>query len=108
METDKHTPGFAGLGRLFWMVIGPGLLAITAMHIYLNGTGWHTVADYVYFAILVLMILGRWLEYLGGVPLNSFGEPSTPRDFRQYIVLLTIAGIAIWVVANAFGNHGRG
>ena len=108
MEKNQSAPTFAALGRLVWMALGPGLLAITTMHIYLYGTGWHTIADYVFFAILGVLMLGRWLEVLGGVPLNSVGEPATRKDFYEYVALVLGAGLVIWIISNAFGNHGRG
>jgi hypothetical protein len=108
MEKNQNTPAFAALGRLVWMALGPGFLALVTMHIYLNGTGWHTPADYVFFATVGVMILGRWLEVLGGVPLTSVGEPATRKDFYQYVAWVLAAGLAIWIIANAFGNHGRG
>lgn len=106
MEKNQSAPTLA-LGRMVWMALGPGLLAVTTMHIYLKGTGWHTPADYVFFATLAMMILGRWLEVLGGVPLTSVSEPATRKDFYQYVAWVLGAGIAIWIIANAFGNHGR-
>ncbi len=106
MDTNQHTPGYAGFGRLFWVILGPMLLAITTLHIFLEGTGWHTTADYLFFAILAAMILGRWLEVLGGVPETTDGEPATRKDFYRYIVLVLIVGLAIWIIANAFGNRG--
>jgi hypothetical protein len=106
MDTKQPTPGFVGLGRVIWVAFGPMLLAVTTMHIVLEGTGWHTPADYVYFAILAMMILGRWLEVLGGVPQTSTGEPATQKDFYRYVVFVLATGLAIWIVANAFGNRG--
>ena len=108
MDNDKSPTGFAALGRLVWMALGPMVLAVTTMHIFLNGTGWHTPADYVFFATLAVMILGRWLEVLGGVPLTSVGEPATRKDFYFYVASVLGAGLTIWIIANAFGNHGRG
>jgi hypothetical protein len=108
MDKNRSTPAFAALGRLVWMVLGPGFLAITTMHIYLYGTGWHTTADYVFFATLGVMIFGRWLEFVGGVPLNSLGEPATRKDFFEYVVWVLGGGLTIWIMANAFGNHGPG
>jgi hypothetical protein len=108
MEKNQSTPLFAALGRLVWMALGPMALALTTMHIYIYGTGWHTTADYVFFATLGVMILGRWLEVLGGIPLTSVGEPATRKDFYQYVSLVLVAGLAIWIVANALGNHGHG
>ena len=49
MDKDHTSPGFAQFGRLLWMGLGPGLLAITAMYIFVEGTGWNTPANYFYF-----------------------------------------------------------
>ena len=106
MDNDKSSSGFAALGRLVWMALGPMVLALTTMHIFLNGTGWHTPADYVFFATLAVMILGRWLEVLGGVPRTSVGEPATLKDFYRYVASVLGAGLTIWIIANAFGNRG--
>ena len=106
MDTNATVPAYANWGRLIWMALGPMVLAITTLQIVFNGTGWHTVADYVYFGTLAAMVLGRWLEVLGGQPRTSEGELATPRDFRRYVAAVLIAGLAVWGLANAFGNHG--
>jgi hypothetical protein len=107
MYEDQSSPGFAQFGRLLWIALGPGVLAISAMYIFLEGTGWYTPADYVFFTALAAMILGRWLEVLGGHPLTGVGEPATPQDFHRYIVVALIAGLSLWIVVNALGNQGR-
>jgi hypothetical protein len=76
------------------------------MHIFVNGTGWNTAADHVFFAILATMIMGRWLEVLGGVPQSSTNDPATQKDCYRYVVYELVAGLAIWIIANAFGNRG--
>jgi hypothetical protein len=106
MDKNQPTSGFVGIGRLIWVALGPAFLALTTSHIFLEGTGWHTPADYVFFTILGTIILGRWLEVLGGVPLISFGEPSTRKDFYRYVAFVLFAGMTIWFFANAFGNGG--
>ena len=108
MDKDYSSPGFAQMGRLLWIALGPGILAITAMYIFVEGTGWHTSADYVFFVTLAAMILGRWLEVLGGHPLTGVGEPATPKDFYRYVVVVLGTGVTLWILVNAFGNHGRG
>jgi hypothetical protein len=81
-------------------------LALTTSQIFLEGTGWHTPADYAFFAVLATMILGRWLEVLRGVPLTSCDEPATRKELNRYVTYVLIVGLAIWIFANAFGNHG--
>jgi hypothetical protein len=107
MEKDHDLSRLWSIGRFVWMVLGPMFLALTANHIFLNGTGWHTPADYVFFATLAVMILGRWLEVLQRIPLTSISQPATRKDFYLYAAFVFSAGLTIWIIANAFGNHGR-
>jgi hypothetical protein len=93
------------LGRLFWMMIGPLLLVLTIYFIATSGTGWTTTADLLYFVILGGMILGKWLEFRGGSPQTSTGEPATAADLHRYILMLVTIGPVVWVLANLVGNH---
>jgi hypothetical protein len=106
MDTNQPTSGFVGIGRFIWAALGPAFLALTTSHIIVEGTGWHTPADYVFFAILATMILGRWFEILRGVPLISYDEAATRRDLYRYVTYVLVVGLAIWIFANAFGNRG--
>jgi len=91
--------------RLFWMLLGPVFLAISLYHIATAGTGWATFADLLYFIILGGMILGRWVEFRGGNPRTTTGEPATPADLRRYVLAVAVGGPVCWVLANLIGNH---
>jgi hypothetical protein len=88
-------------------VLGPGVLAVTAMYIYVKGTDWHTATDHFFFITLAAMVIGRWLEVLGGHPLTSVDEPAMRKDFYRYVVVVLIAGAGLWILVNTFGNQGR-
>lgn len=105
MAAPSTTSTAALFGRLFWMMIGPLSLALTVYYIVTSGTGWRTFADGLYFVILLGMILGKWLEFHGGNPQTSAGDPATPADLRRYVVTLVIVGPLVWVLANVVGNH---
>ena len=105
MQTSSTTPLWAVLGRVFWMMVGPLSLMLTVYFIVSSGTGWRTAADVLYFVILGGMPLGRWLEFRGGRPLTSSGEPATPAHLRRYVLLVLILGPALWIAANVLGNH---
>ena len=51
------------------------------------------------------MLLGRWLEFRGGNPQTTTGEPATPADLRRYVLTLIVAGPILWALANLIGNH---
>lgn len=105
MVDSRITPLIAVLGRLFWMMVGPMALILTIYFIVTSGTGWRTVADLLYFIILGGMILGKWLEFRGGSPQTTSGDPATPADLRRYILMVVILGPVVWVLANLVGNH---
>lgn len=92
-------------GRLFWMMAGPVLLLLTLYSIVTSGTGWWTIADLLYFVILWGMLLGKWVEFHGGNPQTTTGEPATKADLRRYVLITTILVSALWVLANLIGNH---
>jgi hypothetical protein len=87
------------------MMVGPLTLVMTTYSIVTSGTGWTTVADFLFFVILGGIVLGRWLEFRGGSPDTQTGEPATAADLRRYIVTIVTAGPAVWVVANVLRNY---
>ena len=105
MSSSTTTPLISVFGRLFWMMVGPMALVMTTYFIVTSGTGWTTPADLIYFIILGGMILGKWLEFRGGSPETQTGERATAADLRRYILMVVIAGPAVWIVANILGNY---
>ena len=103
--SSSTTPLISVFGRLFWMMVGPLGLVLTTYFIVSSGTGWTTPADIIYFVVLGGMILGKWLEFRGGSPETQTGERATAADLRRYILMVVIAGPAVWIVANILGNY---
>lgn len=105
MAGSNTTPLIPVFGRLFWMIVGPLALVLTIYFIVTSGTGWTTTADVLYFVILGGMMLGRWMEFRGGSPETTTGEPATIADFRHYILMVVTIGPIVWVLTNLVGNH---
>lgn len=105
MAGSNTTPLIPVFGRLLWMMIGPLTLVLVIYFIATSGTGWTTTADLLYFVILGGMMLGRWLEFRGGSPETSTGEPATAADLRHYILMLVTVGPIVWALTNLVGNH---
>ena len=105
MSSPAATPLDIVSGRLFWMMVGPLALVLTTYFIVTSGTGWTTTADFLFFIILGGMILGKWLEFRGGSPETQTGERATTADLRRYILMVVIAGPAVWIVANILGSY---
>jgi len=105
MNAGRTSPLVALLGRVCWMLVGPLALVLFTYGIIRAGSGWVTWIDLGYFIVLGLMVGGRWLEFRGGNPLTSTGEPAKSEDLRRYTTTATGVGLAIWIAANILGNH---
>jgi hypothetical protein len=106
MRMLNHNSALVILGRSFWIMFGPMLLSAAGLIILFNpGTGWQTGADITFLVTLLAMIVGRWLEYCGGEPVTGTGQPSTPADFRRYVLITLIGGALTWVMLNVISNH---
>jgi hypothetical protein len=91
--------------RLTWIMLGPlALLGIT-WGIVSQGTGWFTGLDAAFGIVVVLMLLGRWVEHRSGTGTTLTGEPTTPEQFKRYITVLPPLAVAGWIVANVVGNY---
>jgi hypothetical protein len=93
------------LARLFWIMIGPMILMVLAIQIVTFGNGWLTRFDVAFFVILASLVAARWIEFRTGHPETGTGEPATWSHFRRYTAGVLGFGLAVWAVANLFGNH---
>jgi len=103
-ETATTSTGIV-LARAFWMLLGPLALFLIGYHIVASGTGWLTGTDLAFFVVLGGMLLARWVEFRTGAAQTAAGAPATGADLRRYVLSATLGGLAVWIVANAVGNH---
>jgi hypothetical protein len=104
-DYDDSTSLSDVVARIFWMMVGPLSLALLAFTIIRIGSGWLTWADLGYMAVLAGMLVARWLEFRGGHPRTTDGQPATPIHLRRYIQSAVPLALGMWVVANVIGNH---
>lgn len=105
MSSTQSTPVVPVLGRVFWMILGPCLLILVWLGGISRGGGWLTVADIAFLAIVGGLVLGRWLEFRGGTPQTSTGQPATWDQFKRYALFAILIGFSCWVLANLLANH---
>jgi hypothetical protein len=105
MSNDRGATLREVLIRLYWMMLGPLLLALLAYVVIKTGNGWVTGADIGFLAVLAGLLLARWLEFRGGNPRTAEGEPATPAHLRRYVIGAATVGLAVWVGANILGNY---
>ena len=105
MPTQAKTSLPVFLSRIFWMMVGPLTLVLLAFSIVIKGSGWLTLTDLAFLGVLGSLLLARWLEFQGGKPRTSTGEPATPAHLRRYAITTIVLGASAWVAANLVGNH---
>lgn len=103
MESNS-TSGYALLGRLFWMFIGPAILFLLAIGMVRDGGGWFTAKDIAFLVVLGGLILGRLVEFREGDPRTATGEPATQSHFRRYSAGVLVIGLGAWMVVNLVRN----
>jgi hypothetical protein len=106
MVTIRSDSQLLVVGRIFWLMMGPAILLLSAILI-LNSPrrGWFTAPDFVYWTALIGMMVGRWIEHQGENPRNGLGEPATANDLHRYITATAIVGTVVWVAANLVSNY---
>jgi hypothetical protein len=100
MASNQSTSGFQVFVRVFWMMIGPGILSILALTIAEGHKGWFAARSIAFLVVLIVVTIARRLD-----PLTPDGEPATQGDFRWYTVFTMSLGLAAWIFANLLGNH---
>lgn len=107
--TAPRPPEITSVGvlgaRLMWVIVGPLVLLAITYGIVIRGSGWMTALDAAFGLVVILMLLGRWVEQRSGQATNLSGEPARPEQFRRYVLILPMFAVAVWVIANALGNH---
>lgn len=102
---SNSTSGFAPLGRLFWMMLGPAFLFLLALTTARDADGWFATKDILFLMVLGGIILGRLVEFRGGDPRTADGERATNSHFNRYVVVSLLVGLGVYTVANVIGNR---
>lgn len=97
----------AAFARLFWMGLGPAILSVLVVFIVTSTTGWFTLSNLVFLAVLAGMLFARWREFQAGNPTTGTGEPATQADLHWYILLTTVIGLCVGLGANLVRTYWR-
>jgi hypothetical protein len=89
------------LPRILWMMMGPLGLLLAELKVYVSA-GW-TVADVVVWLLIGLLIGARYIDIVRFKGTTTDGAPATMAHFKSYVLLVLLAGTAMWAVARALG-----
>jgi len=88
------------LARVFWMLIGNGVLAISMISILLQEGSMFHAADLVFWITIAALILVRYLDikFWGGM--TAAGGSATIANWSRYAAALLIGSAAVWALSH--------
>lgn len=90
---------FVAVGaHLFWIFVGPVVLALLLISIALSRTVAFSMADIGYFLVAGAVLACRWIDQRTGQATTGTGERATWADFRRYAIRLPPAAFGIWIL----------
>jgi hypothetical protein len=101
-DNSQPTTTVAGcLVQLAWHILGASALLIVWITI-LRGSRWSIgVKDGVYWAVVLGMIVARYVDVSRMNGRTTAGQPATLRDVRRYAWLLLLVAAVAWTFAQS-------
>jgi len=98
--TDRQGTAVAVLARLWWMLLGNAVLALSAVFILHNTTGFFHTADVVFWCTAASLLMVRYIDirFLNG--LTATGVPTSMRHWIKYTIILIVCSAAVWTFAH--------
>ncbi|MCY2930026.1 MAG: hypothetical protein NTV86_11135 [Planctomycetota bacterium] len=101
-QPPEQMTGGGCLLRLSWMLVGHGVLLVSAILIARHTSSLFSLADAVFWAAAVVTPLLRRVDVVRFAGRTVDGRPATLGDWRRYATrLLPAAAMAGWLIAHA-------
>lgn len=98
-------PLWAFAVRMFWVMVGPGLLALMLLLMGMQKKVWLAAIDGIFVCTLCLLIVARWIDFRFADPTLTTGEIATAGQIRNYSIGAVVLGLVAWLTATALGVY---
>ena len=105
-EDQKYDPPAGCFLRLFWMMIGNGILLFCAYGIIQHRSSVLSIADAFYWAIVGSLLAVRYVDIRYVYGLTAGGDPATTAHWRRYAMVLGVVSTGLWLGAHAIAYYG--
>lgn len=89
------------LVRLFWMILGNALLALSAVSIIKRPTSDLSFGDVFYWGLVGCLLVARYVDVRHFQGRTADGEPASTKDWQTYAIVLLPIALGAWLVAHA-------
>lgn len=98
--TDRQSTAAGVLTRLWWMLAGNAVLALSVVFILHNTKGFFHAADVVFWCAVASLLLVRYIDirFLDG--LTATGAYATMRHWTRYAIVLVVCSGAVWTLTH--------
>src|SRR5688572_31506180 len=79
--------------RMYWAMIGPGLLALFLLLMAMQKDTWLGGINIAFAVFLLLVIVARWIDFLYADPTLTTGEVATVSQIRNHSLFTAILGL---------------
>jgi hypothetical protein len=100
---SQETGFLAILIRIFWMMMGNMALGLCAVFITINSIPYFSVYDFIYWMIVVMLIIARYIDVKKLNGLTADGDPATPAHWRRHTFLLILVSVPLWIISHSLG-----
>jgi hypothetical protein len=101
---DEGGTGAGVLARLWWMLGGNVVLALSIIFIIRSGGAFFHKADPVFAITVLSLVLVRYLDIRFCRGLTATGFPATMRTWTRYTIFLAVGSPLVWVLAHGAGH----
>lgn len=101
---DRQSTASGVLARIWWMVGGNFILALSLVFIFRHQGGFFHPADWVFWITVATLVAVRYLDvrYCDGQ--TATGQPASMTHWVRYAVLLLACALVLWAIAHG-ANH---
>jgi len=103
-DTSVHSSVLGLVLRLFWMFLGTLGLAASGLYIINYGAGLFSMPDVIYWTLVPLMLLARYVDIVRFRGATAYGEPATLVHWRHYALGLVVGSIAVWILMHGIAH----
>ena len=99
--TDRQGTSLGFLTRLWWMLLGNGVLVLSFLLLFRQKGGFFHPADWVFWLTVASLALARYVDIHFCDGQTATGRCASRADWIRYVALLAAGALILWGIAHA-------
>jgi hypothetical protein len=99
--TDRQGTSLGFAARLWWMLFGNVIAAISLISVLLHEGSFFHPADWIFWITVASLVLIRYIDIRFCDGQTAVGRYASMADYTKYVTLLIACTTLLWVIAHA-------